>query len=66
MQLSVPVHEKGVEKEINVPFDGVIVRVEPEATDTGVTKYRIAVFFTHIPKASQTVLDGFIKRRLSE
>jgi hypothetical protein len=66
LQLLVPVREAGVDKELSVVFDGVVVRVEPEKEDPAVARYRIALFFTHVPKASQSVLDGFIKSRLSD
>lgn len=65
MELMVPVIKNGMEKEMGVTFDGIIVRVNPEKTAPDVTRYKIAVFFTHVPKASQEVLDRYIKRLTS-
>lgn len=65
MELMVPVLEGGTEKEMGVRFDGIIVRSNIDTSDPGSSRYRIAVFFTHVSKASQKVLDNFIKRRLS-
>ena len=65
MQLMVPVLEGGAEKEMGVSFEGIIVRSNIDKTDPNAVRYRIAVFFTHVPKVSQKMLDNFIKRRLS-
>lgn len=65
MELMVPVLDGGQEKEMGVSFDGIVVRANPEKTDQAVSRYKIAVFFTHVPAASQKILDTFIKRRLS-
>ncbi len=65
MELMVPVIKNGTETEMGVTFDGIVVRVNPEKTSPGETCYKIAVFFTHVPKASQEVLDRYIKRLTS-
>jgi c-di-GMP-binding flagellar brake protein YcgR len=65
MELMLPVLEGGTDKEMGVSFDGVVVRTNLDSSDPNVQRYRIAVFFTHVSQASQKVLDGFIKRRLS-
>ena len=63
MELMIPVLDGGVEKEMGVSFDGIVVRTDRDKTDPDKPRYRIAVFFTHLPKESQKVLEGFIKRR---
>ena len=65
LELMVPVLEAGTEKELGVTFDGIVVRSNLDKTDPDVPRYLIAIFFTHVSKASQKVLDGFIKRLLS-
>lgn len=65
MELMVPVIKNGMETEMGVIFDGIVVRVRPEKTPPDKVRYRIAVFFTNVPKASQEVLDRYIKRLTS-
>ncbi len=52
-------------KESPVTCDGVVVRVEPEQKDPGISKYDVAIFFTLVPESSQKILERYIRSRLS-
>jgi hypothetical protein len=52
-------------RDLTVTCDGVVVRVEPERKDPSVPAYRVAIFFTYVPDASQKTLDRYIRARLS-
>lgn len=65
MGFMVPGREGSDNEKSSVSFDGVVVRVEPDKEDPDVSTYRIAVFFTHVSKASQKVLDSYIMNKLS-
>jgi hypothetical protein len=52
-------------RELTVACDGVVVRTEPERKDPSVSAYRVAIFFTFVPDASQKTLDRYIRTRLS-
>lgn len=52
-------------RELMVTCDGVVVRIEPERKDPSVSAYRVAIFFTLVPDASQKTLDRYIRARLS-
>ena len=47
-----------------VSFDGVVVRVEPENEEPMGKSYKIAVFFTNLPKASSDILTEYINKML--
>lgn len=62
LELVVPDH-KGGAREQAVTCDGVVVRVEPERRDPAVSKYKVAIFFTLVPDASQKILERYIRAR---
>jgi c-di-GMP-binding flagellar brake protein YcgR len=65
LELVIPLGGPGSGKEERITCEGVVVRVEPEHEEPGVSRYNIAVFFAYIPKSAQAVLSRYIKSRLS-
>ncbi len=66
VKLELLVPEPGpAKRELAVACDGVVVRVEPERKNPAVAAYRVAIFFTYVPDASQKTLDRYIRARLS-
>ena len=51
---------------VRLGFDGVVVRVEPEDQENHPGPFRVAVFFTHIPDDSLTVLRAFIEKSMTD
>ena len=66
MELFIPTNDDPDDKGIRLGFDGVVVRVEPEEAAGHIGPFRVAVFFTHIPEDSMTVLLAFIGRNASD
>ncbi len=60
MDLVLPASVMDSDEERLVEFDGVVVRVEPEKEDKSQPLYKIAIFFTFVPKDSMEVLKSFI------
>ncbi|MCK4549883.1 MAG: PilZ domain-containing protein [Candidatus Krumholzibacteria bacterium] len=66
MELFFP-DEGGAEEDgTRVGFDGVVVRVEPEEPTDHPGAYKVAVFFTHVPESSMTILMAFIERNMTD
>lgn len=63
MDLVLPSETVDADEEILVEFDGVVVRVEPEKEDKKISKYKVAIFFTFVPKESMDILSTFISRK---
>ncbi|MBN2184608.1 MAG: PilZ domain-containing protein [Candidatus Krumholzibacteriota bacterium] len=64
MGLSIPKADGPEGAESIVSFDGVVVRVEPEKEEPDIKSYRIAVFFTYLPKSSSEILDTYISKMI--
>jgi hypothetical protein len=66
MELFFPVGEADGDKGDRLGFDGVVVRVEPEEPAGHTGPFKVAVFFTHVPERSQSVLNAFIEKHMTD
>jgi len=66
MELYFPAGDGDEEKGDRVGFDGVVVRVEPEEPADHAGPFKVAVFFTHVPERSQTILKAFIEQNMTD
>ena len=66
MELFFPDEDGSEDEGSRVGFDGVVVRVEPEDPAEHPGPFRVAVFFTHVPESSMTVLLAYIERNVTD
>jgi hypothetical protein len=66
MELFFPSEDGSEEEGDRLGFDGVVVRVEPEEPADHPGPFRVAVFFTHVPESSLTVLKAFIEKNMTD
>ncbi len=66
MELFFPDEGGSEEDGTRVGFDGVVVRVEPELPTDYSGLFKVAVFFTHVPESSMTILMAFIEGNVTD